>query len=255
VPAPLISKNILLVFVFLCPILLPGQDTGAQPATPTAPTNAVPGNAGETPLAGDPGSGQDKRIFGVLPNYRTADGTQPFQPITVKQKFRIATKDTFDYPSYVLAAAFSGLSQVNNSNPSFGQGLKGYARRYGSAIADQDIGNFMTEAIWPSMLHEDPRYFRKVHGSIKGRLWYAGTRVFVTRTDAGNWRFNTSEFMGNGTVAAIGNWYYPDARGFGPTAQRMFTQIGTDAISGVLKEFWPDLKKKWFHKAADVNAD
>jgi hypothetical protein len=191
----------------------------------------------------------------VLPNYRTADGTQPFRPITTKQKFTIATKDTFDYPSYVLAAAFSGLSQVNNSNPSFGQGIKGYARRYGSAVADQDIGNFMTEAIWPSILREDPRYFRKVHGSFKGRLWYASTRVLVTRTDSGGSRFNTSEFMGNGTVAALGNWYYPDARGFAPTLQRMGTQIGTDAISNVLKEFWPDIKRKWLHKTDTVAAN
>jgi len=63
-------------------------------------------------------------------------------PITTKQKFTIARKDTFDYPSYLLAAAFSGLSQLDNSNPSFGQGLKGYARRYASAVADQDIGQF-----------------------------------------------------------------------------------------------------------------
>jgi hypothetical protein len=258
----LIYKNIL--FTFVVPVLLLGQatpNTDSQPAAAEAPAavpvetpaNAVP--TGATPLAGDPGSGQDKRIFGVLPNYRTADGTQPFRPITVKQKFTIARKDTLDYPSYALAAFFAGVSQFNNSNPSFGQGVQGYARRYGSSIADQDIGNFMTEAIFPSLLHEDPRYFRKVNGSIKSRLGYAATRVLVTRTDAGNWRFNTSEFLGNGTVAAIGNWYYPDARGAGPTFQRMFTQIGTDALSGVLKEFWPDVKRKWFTKKDNVKAD
>jgi len=246
----LISSRIL--FVLTVPVLLMAQSADA-PAPAPAVVNAVP--ASQTPLAGDPGSGQDKRIFGVLPNYRTADGTQPFRPITTKQKFTIATKDTFDYPSYVLAAAFSGISQVNNSNPSFGQGLKGYARRYASAVADQDIGNFMTEAIYPSLLHEDPRYFRKVHGSVMGRLGYAATRVLVTRTDSGAWRFNSSEFLGNGTVAAIGNLYYPDARGFGPTMQRMGTQIGTDAISGVLKEFWPDIKRKFLHKGDSATAD
>ena len=256
----LISSKIL--FVLAVPVLLMAQ-SAVEPSVIGAPAeaaaaapavvNAVP--AGQTPLAGDPGSGQDKRIFGVLPNYRTADGTQPFRPITTKQKFTIATKDTFDYPSYVLAAAFSGISQVNNSNPSFGQGLKGYARRYASAVGDQDIGNFMTEAIYPSLLREDPRYFRKVHGSVSSRLFYAATRVFVTRTDAGTWRFNFSEFLGNGTVASIGNLYYPDARGFGPTMQRMGTQIGTDAISGVLKEFWPDIKRKLFHKSDSATAD
>lgn len=244
-----VSRNIL-----LC-LLAPGLLL-AQSAAETADVEpaAIAPNGG-APLPGDPGSGQDKRIFGVLPNYRTADGSLPFEPITAKQKFTIARKDTFDYPSYLLAAVFAGLSQLDNSNASFGQGLKGYVRRYASAVGDQDLGNFMTEAIYPSLLHEDPRYFRKVHGSIGGRLGYAVTRVLVTRTDAGNWRFNTSEFLGNGTVAAIGNWYYPDARGFKGTTQRMGTQIGTDAISGVLKEFWPDIKRKWLHKRDNQNAD
>jgi hypothetical protein len=221
----------------------------------SAPAPAVAPADGHTPLPGEPGSTQDKRIFGVLPNYRTADGTTPFMPITTKQKFTIATKDTFDYPSYVLAAAFSGISQLENSNPEFGQGLKGYAKRYGTAVADQDLGNFMTEAIYPTFLHEDPRYFRKVRGSAKGRLAYALERVFVTRTDSGGSRFNFSEWLGNGTVAAIGNLYYPGERGFAYTMQRTGTQVGTDAISDVLKEFWPDIKKKWLHKQTGTNSD
>ena len=145
-----VSRNILLVL--LAPGLLLAQS--AAETADVEPAGIAPN--GGAPLAGDPGSGQDKRIFGVLPNYRTADGSLPFKPITAKQKFTIARKDTFDYPSYVLAAAFAGLSQADNSNASFGQGLKGYARRYASAVADQDLGNFLTEAIYPSLLHEDP---------------------------------------------------------------------------------------------------
>jgi hypothetical protein len=193
---------------------------------------------------------QDKHIFGVLPNYRTTEGSIPFKPITTKQKFTIATKDTLDFPSYGLAGFFAGVSQFDNSNPSFGQGLRGYAHRYITGVADQDMGNFMTEAILPSMLHEDPRYFRKAQGSFKSRISYAATRVLITRTDSGGSRFNFSEFLGNGTVASIGNAYYPDGRGFSPTMQRMFTQIGTDAISGVLKEFWPDVKRKLHKRSA-----
>ena len=126
--------------------------------------------------------------------------------------------------------------------------MKGYAKRYVAGVADQDIGNFMTEAIMPSLLHEDPRYFRKGHGRFIVRLGYAASRVLVTRTDSGGSRFNFSEFSGNGGVALLGNLYYPDAHGGAATLQRMFTQIGTDSISGVLKEFWPDVKRKILHK-------
>jgi hypothetical protein len=233
----------------------------AQPAPVAAPAvapaapaqNVVP--PAHAILPGDPGSTQDKRIAGILPNYRTADNTTPFAPLTVGQKWKIATKDTFDYPSYVLAAAFAGLSQLDNSNPEYGQGLKGYAKRYAAGIADQDLGNFMTEAIYPTLLHEDPRYFRKVNGSVKGRLWWAIERIVVTKNDSGRSEFNFSEWLGNGTVAALGNLYYPNERGFGSTMQRTLTQVGTDTISDVLKEFWPDIKKKLVHKQASPNAD
>jgi hypothetical protein len=235
-------------------LLAQGSDAApAQPSpveTPVVTPAATPA-PGHAILPGDPGSTQDKRIAGILPNYRTADNTTAFAPLTVGQKWRIATKDTFDYPSYVLAAAFAGLSQLDNSNSDFGQGAKGYAKRYAAGIADQDIGNFMTEAIYPTLLHEDPRYFRKVNGSVKGRLLWAVERIVVTKTDSGRSQFNFSEWLGNGTVAALGNLYYPNERGFGSTVQRTVTQVGTDAISDVLKEFWPDLKKH-FQKRTNI---
>jgi hypothetical protein len=234
-------------------LLLAGGIVSAQETREKAADQTPPAAEG-TPIVAAPGGvepgapPQDKRVFGVLPNYRTIDGTIPFSPISTRRKFIIASKDTFDYPSYILAGAFAGISQVNNSNPSFGQGLKGFGKRYAASVADQDMGNFMTEAIVPSLLHQDPRYFRKVNGSIKGRLAYAATRVLVARTDSGKWTFNASEVLGNGIVASIGNAYYPDERGLTSTLQRMGTQIGTDAISQVLKEFWPDIKRKWLHK-------
>ncbi len=244
--------NILLLILVPCVLFAQTDSTSVAPGSnPTQETEAPAAGVAAPSGTSDPGktaSPADKRIFGVLPNYRTADGSIPFEPITAKQKFTIARKDSLDYPSYVLAGVFALIAQANNTNPSFGQGVEGFAKRYGTSAADQIGGNFMTEAIWPSLLHEDPRYFRKISGSIKGRLGYALTRTLVTRTDRGNWTFNAAEFLGNGTVAAIGNLYYPDGRDFGDTMQRMFTQIGTDTISNVLKEFWPDIKRKFFTK-------
>jgi hypothetical protein len=189
----------------------------------------------------------DKRIFGVLPNYRTADGSAPFTPITAKHKFYIASKDSFDYPVYLTSALFAGLYQLENQNPSFGQGMKGYAKRLASSYGDQAVGNLMTEAIFPSLLHEDPRYFRI--GAGGGTAWhragYALTRVFVVRTDQGKWNFNYSEWLGNGATVAISNLYYPaDTRNVADNLQKLSIQVGTDAFSQVMKEFWPDIKRK-----------
>jgi len=193
----------------------------------------------------------DKRIFGVLPNYRTADGSAPFMRITTRHKFYIAAKDSFDYPVYLTAAAFAGFYQLENQNPSFGQGVEGYAKRLASSYGDQAIGNLMTEAIFPSLLHEDPRYFRI--GSSGGSTWhrtrYALTRVFVARTDKGGWTFNFSEWLGNGTTVALSNLYYPaDTRNVSDNVQKLGIQVGTDAFSQVLKEFWPDIKRKLVKK-------
>jgi hypothetical protein len=193
----------------------------------------------------------DKRIFGVLPNYRTADGSVPFVPISTKRKFYIAFKDSFDYPVYPLSAAFAGLYQLDNQNPSFGQGLKGYGKRFATSYADQAIGNMMTEAIFPALLHQDPRYFRigEAGGSGWQRTRYALTRVFVARNDHGQSRFNYSEWLGNGATVAISNLYYPsDTRDFADNIQKLGVQVATDAFSQVLKEFWPDWKRKLFKK-------
>jgi hypothetical protein len=168
-------------------------------------------------------------------------------PITVKQKFTIAAKDSFDYPLLGLAAVIAAWGQADNSHPEFGQGWAGYGRRVGTSYADQAIGNMMTEGIFPSMLHEDPRYFRRGYGSIKSRAWYAATRVFVTKTDAGGTRFNFSELLGNATGTAISNAYYPDTRDVADNVEKLGSQIGIDAVSQVLKEFWPDIKHKLFH--------
>lgn len=198
-------------------------------------------------------AGQDKRIFGVLPNYRTADGTKPFEPLTTQQKFYIAAKDSFDWPGFVLAGAFAGVYQLENQNPSFGQGIKGYAHRYVTSYADQVAGNMMTEAIMPTLFHEDPRYFRLVRGTAKHRTVYALTRVLICRTDSDRPTMNLAEILGNGVSASIGNAYYPDERGFGPTMGRMGTAIATDAISNVLKEFWPDIKHHLFRKRVEAD--
>jgi len=223
------------------------QDASQQPAGQSAqadpPAQAQPGQIQEPP---------DKRVFGVLPNYRTANDTGVYTPISTKQKFIIASKDSFDYPLILLSAAIAGLGQLTDQNPSFGQGLAGYARRLGTGYADQAIGNMMTEAIFPTFLHEDPRYFRRGYGPKWSRAWYAATRVFVNRDDQGVWRFNYSEVLGNATAVAISNAYEPDGRNVLDNVEKLAEQIGIDSVSQVLKEFWPDVKHRLFKRYSEI---
>lgn len=214
-------------------------------ANVSAQTAANPDKPGDPPPP-------DKRVLGVLPNYRTANETAVYTPISTKRKFVIGCKDSFDYPLVMVGGIFAGFGQLSNQHPQFGQGMEGFAKRWGTGYLDQAMGNMMTESIFPAMLHEDPRYFRRGRGTAGSRAWYAVSRIFVTRTDAGGRRFNFSEFLGNATGVAVSNAYYSDTRTAKDNAVKLGTQLSTDAFSQLLKEFWPDVKRKLSkpHKAA-----
>jgi hypothetical protein len=228
----------------------PTSNTGStNPTTiPAQQSGAVTRQELENPPGG-------KRVLGVLPNYRTADASLEGTTLTGKQKLNIALKDSFDYPLVLLAGAFAGLDQLTDSDPSFGQGVKGYAHRLGAWYADEAIGNMFTEGFYPVLLHQDPRYFRRGTGSVKSRTWYALSRVIVAHPDGSDkWQFNYSEWLGNATAVAISQAYHPDNRTALDATTFLFEQVGTDAVSQVLKEFWPDIKRKLLHKGADQDA-
>jgi len=252
---------------FLLPMLLMAargfaQDAEAPPqsAPPAAPTTQqttppadrdakVPQTKAQHAQA-DAEAPPDKRVLGVLPNYRTINETGTYEPISTKQKIIIACKDSFDYPLIILAGGLAGISQLDGSDPSYHQGVEGFAKRLAANYADQAIGNMMTEGFFPAMLHEDPRYRRigASRGNVKYRTWYAFSRIFVTRTDSGGTRFNYSEWLGNSTGVAISNLYHPDGRDALDNVEKLLEQCATDGISQILKEFWPDIKHKFFHK-------
>lgn len=213
---------------------------------PPPPAQQQANRAAITPATPAPAaSGSSKRIFWIIPNYRTYPTMANYKPLTVREKFKIATQDSTDPGTFVLAAAFAGLGQLQNSNPSFGQGMEGYGHRFITSYADLAIGDYMTTAIYPSLLHQDPRYFRRGTGSFKSRLGYAVKQLFWTHNDSGARAFNYSEVAGNATAAAIANAYYPDNRTAGDTAVRFGMQMGLDAAGNILKEFWPDLHDRF----------
>ena len=196
--------------------------------------------AQESVLSGAPI--EDKRAFGVLPNNRTTEASLPFIPLTARGKVTIALKDSFALPLGLTSGAFASLYQFEDQNPSFGQGLAGYSRRLATSYGDQVVGNMMTEGFMPALLHQDPRYFRAGQGSKRSRVGSAISQIFVARTDSGGRTFNFSEWGGNATAVALSNAWYPDTRTATENVEKLLLQCGTDAVSNVLKEFWPDVK-------------
>jgi hypothetical protein len=201
----------------------------------------------------EPAAPEHKRVLWILPNYKTYPTLKDYKPITAREKFDLATQDSFDRGTVATAAAFAGLGQLTNSTSSFGQGVAGYARYLGTGYADLVIGDYMTEAIYPVLLHQDPRYFRQGTGSGWSRLGHAVGQIFWCRSDSGRMGFNFSEILGNSTAVAISEAYYPDNRTAGSAVGKLGMQVGVDMFGNVLKEFWPDLSRKFQRKHPSGN--
>ncbi len=185
--------------------------------------------------------------------------------MTTKQKYAVVARGTFDYVQYPWWAFLAAIGQANNSEPAYGQGWDAYGKRFGTQIADGIIENFMTGAVLPSLLHQDPRFYASSKGGFTRRTGYAISRIFVTRTDSGHSQFNYSEVVGSAMSASISTFsYHPRSTYIStPTNPHMFipsdrtlenaakvwgTQVSYDTLTIVLKEFWPDIHRKLSRK-------
>jgi hypothetical protein len=230
-------------FLTICSWNSAAQQTPDSPVSQPQPpaTPAQGSNSGKAA----PGTSND-RLFFTLPNFLTLENAGNVAPLTTAQKYKETARSTFDPVQFAWYGLLAGISQASNSEPGYGQGSVGYAKRYGAAFADGTIENLMTRAVLPSLLHEDPRYFQLGKGGAAHRTWYAVSRIFVTRTDSGSTRFNYSEIFGSAASAGISTYsYHPQAdRTLANTLSVWYTQVGYDGISFLAKEFWPDIRRK-----------
>jgi hypothetical protein len=234
-------------------ICLWALQAGAQQQQPPAPP-ANPSSS-QSPAGGASGAGTSTdqegqntvnkdRLFGVLPNYATVETEHQFGPLTVKDKFKLTADSMFDPVTFPFIGLEALISQAQNSDPEYGQGLKGYGARYGTAYGDALFGTTMTTSVFPSLLHQDPRYFQLGNGSIVQRSLYSVSRIFVTRNDDGSHGFNYSEIVGNLVAAGISDAYHPaQERTVSNTMSVWGTDIMWAAVSNVAKEFWPDIRR------------
>jgi hypothetical protein len=256
-------------------------EPSAKPAA--SAQNAQPPASNQTPSdedkdkTGQSTSNQGKiagtsndRLFLALPNFLTLENAGNVPPLTTAQKFKVVARGAFDKIEFPWYGVLSGISQAENSEPGYGQGWEGYGKRYASAFADGTIENFMTSAVLPSILKQDPRFFQSSEGGFGRRAGYAVSRILVTRTDSGHSQFNYSEVVGSAMAAAIStNSYHPQSfitTRFDPTTGMLTyvhnassrtlsntlsvwgSQVGYDTITIVIKEFWPDIRRKMAHK-------
>jgi hypothetical protein len=247
-----------------------GAPAPASPQTPANKDKDAQNTSGQGKAAGT----SNDRLFLALPNFLTLENGGHVPPLTTGQKFKVVARGSFDKIEFPWYGVLSGISQAENSEPGYGQGWKGYGKRYASAFADGTIENFMVAAVFPSLLHQDPRFFQTSEGGFAHRAGYAVSRIFVTRTDSGHSQFNYSEIFGSALSAAIStNTYHPRSfitarynaatgmvtyvqnasdRTLPNTLSVWGTQVCYDTITIVIKEFWPDVRRKMAHKHEQI---
>ena len=237
------------------PALAPWQVENSDPhlqlhseARADSSSSSIVGQTGQ-PDDGSQGK-QTQRILGVVPNFQAVSADIHLAPLDLKQKFWLATKNSFDYSSFLFVGIQAGVEEATNTYPEFHHGAAAFGRYYWHTFADQALGNYLTGAIFPAITREDPRYYTLYHGGFWRRTEYAMSRIVITRNDAGDSTFNFSEILGNGTATAVGGYYYPSQErgGAGETLERWATQLLTDAVGNVFEEFWPDINHKFFHE-------
>ena len=206
------------------------------------------GKTGSNSQATKTSAADQERMFGVIPTHAiTNDKNAP--PLTPGGKFRIFLDNTTDPFILIGAGLQAGVSQATNEFRGYGQGAAGYGKRLGASLADFSIGELMGSFVFPSLLHEDPRYFREGSGSGGKRLIYALSSAVITRKDSGRRGFGWANILGRIAAGAISNAYYPqEDRGVGLVFSRTAIGVGFGTAGAVFSEFGPDIQKKLFAK-------
>ena len=222
------------------------KPTSNPPASPASQSgDKSKGDKDNTAPDQSEGTSKD-RLFFALPNFLTLENAGQVPPLTTGQKFKVVARGSFDYILIPWYGFLAGISQAEDSEEGYGQGAEGYGKRYGAYFVDGTIENFLTGAILPSILRQDPRYFQLGKGGFWHRTGYSVSRIFVTRTDSGGQQFNYSEVVGSALSAGISTYsYHPRSdRNIGNTFSVWGSQVGYDTLTIVVKEFWPDIRRK-----------
>jgi hypothetical protein len=226
-------------------LLAQQTEQAAPPATPQ--TQAKPADdsrAVQSPSAPAPQPQKDDRIFFALPNLLTVENASSMPPLTIGQKFKTVAEGCFDPVEVAFIGIQAGVDQADNANPTYHQGFIGYSRRFGTDYADAIIGNFGTGAIFPTLLHQDPRYYQMGKGNPFRRMEHAALRVVIAQSDrSGRTEINFSELLGNGMAAGLSNAYHPGPHTLASSVNVLGTQVLLDTVGYELKEFWPDLRR------------
>ncbi|MBV9085974.1 MAG: hypothetical protein JOY79_00695 [Acidobacteriaceae bacterium] len=179
---------------------------------------------------------------------------RPYESLGTREKFNVFLRNTYSPYTLITSAFDAGMAQAHGDWYSYGGGMEGYSKRLGAALASNESGAFFARFFYPTLLHQDPRYLSNHRGTFMHRVKYAASRGLVIKNDHGISEFNSSHVLAVFTASTLSNAYYPrEERSLGDTLVRGGNSMLDDAITNVLREFWPDIKRKLVrHEPASI---
>jgi hypothetical protein len=221
-------------------VLYPGEKSVLPEfrLSPAATTTNVQVSVSQIEIATEQLQAQEQqRVLGMFPNFYSSY-IWDAAPLSPGQKYQLAAHALVDPFSFVGTGIFAAAEQWQNTFPGYGQGARGYAKRYGAAYADEALSRMIGSAILPSLLHQDPRYFYRGTGSKKTRALYAISQAVICRADNGKMQPNYSYVLGSFAAGGLSNLYHPAGdRGAGLTIGNGFLNVGAHAIDNLAREF------------------
>jgi hypothetical protein len=203
--------------------------------------------SGQGPAAAVETSSNTRFPFAVSDFFVASGAAKEAAPLSNAEKFKMSLRCAISPIEFVRYAAQAGISQAEDHDAEYGQGGAAYGKRFALRFADGTVEGLFTHAIFPSLRHEDPRYFQLGEGNILHRAAYAFSRIFVTRTDAGDTQVNVSELAGSATAAGISTFtYHPRGeRTLGTALNVWGYHVAFDALRNGVLEFLPDISRKF----------
>jgi hypothetical protein len=231
----------------------PATNPAAQgSSSPQAPTQQPAAEESQHQKAEEQIKEQEKqRTLGIVPAFNISyRSNSDAVSLTAGEKMKLALRSSIDPVTFAGATVVAGYHEGLGNDPGFGWGPEGYGKRVGAAYLDAFDGTIIGNGILPSILHQDPRYFRLGHGTVTHRLLYAlATNVMCLHDKTHKWEPNYSNVAGNIISGAISNLYYPSGEsGIGQTLTNGFVVTAEGGAGSIFQEFWPDISRKFLHK-------
>ncbi|HWX91634.1 MAG TPA: carboxypeptidase-like regulatory domain-containing protein [Terriglobales bacterium] len=179
---------------------------------------------------------EQQRVLGFIPNVYVVYEPHP-EPLTTRMKFELAYKDLTHPVFFARTAAWAGVEQAAGLR-NYPQNTRGYGERLGTGLADGATEGLIGNAVLPSLLHQDPRYFYQGNGTKKSRALHAILAAFICKGDNGAWQPNYSTLGGSLISSSISLAYYPSSD---RNARQVFGNFGVGmalhVAGGLAQEF------------------